>query len=89
MKQAKERSGAKTKPTESKTDPKKPEKLTGTQKAEAAKRSKDYYEKNKEPVEPAKEEADLEAKIAKVREKIAKAQADIKASIQKARDQTT
>lgn len=82
--------------TETKSDPatkktsdsksSKQEPLTGAAKAKAAKASKDYYEKNKEP--SAKDDEKLKERIEEVRQKILKIREELKAAIEKARQQS-
>ena len=59
---------------------------SSTAKEKAA--SKEYYEKNKDKISLKKQEANLKDQIKEVEEKIVKIRADLKDSIQKARDKT-
>lgn len=74
--EAKQRSGVKDAPTKAATTSKKPEqKLTAKQKADAAKRSKEHYEKNKEPSQ-AEELKSLQKQIDNATERIKKLKKD-------------
>lgn len=93
VKQAKERSGVDTKEA-TKTDPKTPdpkgtEKLSTQEKAAAAKRSKEYYDKNKKDETPSQQEKSLTEDLAKVQAKIQKIRDELKASVEKARSQVS
>lgn len=78
VKQAKARSGVETPTKDSKKEPATTRK-NSKQKAEAAKASKEYYEKHKND-DPSKRAAELEAKIAEVKGKIADMRAELAAS---------
>lgn len=94
--QAKSRNGGSSPSKDSKTSSSRAKsgqgerKLTASQKSDARKRSKDYYEKNKKPAKPKQnKEAELEAKIKVVRQQIAKAREDLADAVMRARTQTT
>ena len=61
---------------------------SGTTTAKEKAAAKKYYEKNKDKISLKKQEANLKDQIKEVEEKIIKIRADLKASIQKARDKT-
>lgn len=95
VKQAKEHSGMKTEPAKTATSGSKD---SGTKdaknpsvqdKAAAAKRSKEYYDKNKKEEDPSKQEQSAKDDIAKVQAKIQKIRDELKASIATARTQGT
>ena len=87
VKQAKARSGIVSKPTLADRQAK--AKLTTADKTAAAKSSKAYYDKNKAAIaakaktSPSQELADLEAKIADVKDKIAQMRAEFAAAMKK------
>lgn len=60
-------------------------KLTAAQKRDAAKRSKDYYQKHKKELSPSDQEKQLKQQIHEVAVKIEKARSDLKASVARAR----
>jgi hypothetical protein len=64
-------------------------KLTAAEKREAAKRSKESYEKNKEKTPLSKQEKQLQREIKEVKRKIEQARKDLKASVARAKKQTT
>ncbi len=61
--------------------------LSAKEKTEAAKRSKEHYEKNKDLKGPSNEAAELTKDIAEVQEQIRDIRKDLKASVDKARQQ--
>lgn len=61
-------------------------KKSGSSTAKEKAASKEYYEKNKDKISLKKQEANLKDQIKEVEEKIVKIRADLKDSIQKARD---
>lgn len=62
--------------------------LTGQEKAEARKRSKENYEKNKDKQSLSEQEEKLKDELKEVREKIQKVRAELKGSVNKARNKT-
>jgi hypothetical protein len=89
LKEAKARSGITT-PAKSDTPTEKEAKpLSEKDKAEAAKRSKEYYDKKKKAEDPSTQEQSVKDEIAKVQAKIQKIRDELKASIQGARDQVS
>lgn len=60
--------------------------LSSKEKADARKRSKEYYDKNKDKISLKKQEERLVDEIKKVEEKISKIRDELKSSIKKARD---
>ena len=74
VRQAQSRSGLKPRASQSTKDSGGKKKMTTKQKADAAKRSKEYYEKNKTPQQKIKE---IQAKIKTVMEKIQRAMAKL------------
>jgi hypothetical protein len=65
------------------------ESLTAKQKSDAAKRSKEYYDKNKKASGSDKQKVDdLNAEIKAVQEQIKKARSELKTALQKAREKS-
>lgn len=64
-------------------------KLTAAQKREAAKRSKEYYQKHKTEISATEKEKQLKAQIHETGLKIAKARSDLKASVARAQHKIT
>lgn len=91
--EAQERSGMepskKTKGTSTEKPGNAKEKLSSSEKKEAAKRSEKYYDKNKDKLNPPDEISELKEKIKDVEERIWNAVAKAKAPVENARTQTT